>query len=83
MSPKILLFARLNTMPYGQRHMVEGICHCAFDRIEFRLVFDLTIIDGTWDHFFLPCIIALQPTFTIGSKYLLPEKLISNTVFCR
>ena len=62
--------------------MVKGIVN-AFDHLEFCLVLNLitTCTDGKWvviwPPILLPSILVLLPTLTLGSKYLLPSKIVN------
>ena len=66
------------------QHMVKGIVN-VFDHMGFCLVLNLTTTctctDGKWavagNQFLLPVILVLLPTFTPGSKYLLPAKKVN------
>ena len=64
--------------------MVKGIVN-AFDHMGFCLVLNLktTCTDGKWAVMWPPNFatkLVLLPTFTLGSKYLLPDKkVISDT----
>ena len=58
--------------------MVKGIVN-AFDHMGFCLVLNLitTCTDGKWAVIWPPGMLVLLPTFTLGSKYLLPAEKVT------